>query len=127
MSDYEKIKKIAHNEVTRAISWYTSFFENYFPLRNIQIFTDITEKLIYSRICKHWYSENPSKGSGYRSIINDYHVDPILLSACKSADINPKFLPSQCVLIISPGIVRVRSMTNEREEKVLYEGFPYVL
>lgn len=92
------------------------------PHTNIYKFRCELQDLINERIVEHWYPDEPSKGSGYRAIINDYHIDPILLKACRNSNISPRKLPGQCVQLISPGIVRVRSLFNEKEI-IIYENY----
>jgi len=119
MSSLTFTKSCSFNEVNKAVEWWSSKIIGV-PHQNIWIFKQNLEGLIYLRIHKHWYLDNPSKGSGYRSIINDHHTDPILLHACNAAQIHPSKLPSDCVLVLSPGIVRVRSLATEIEQ-VIYQ------
>ena len=124
MNNYMDIGKLAGTEVNIVINWWSKNLES-FPQKNIESFKQCLSGMIYGRICNHWYPDNPAKGSGYRAIINDYHIDPILKQACEISGIDTNFLASQCVLIISPGIVRIRSTISDKEE-VIYSGVPII-
>mmetsp|Transcript_36797 Transcript_36797/g.115040 ORF Transcript_36797/g.115040 Transcript_36797/m.115040 type:complete len:172 (-) Transcript_36797:1225-1740(-) len=65
--------------------------------------------LILSRCRGHWYPQDPLRGSGFRSIVNDVSTDPILLAAGEATrirDIRSR-LP-QGVMWINPKTVKVK-------------------
>lgn len=108
-------------EVRAASNWWAS---NLDMNGTNTFFRDKLEILIYERIKDHWYPDHPSKGSGYRSIICDYHIDPLLIKACRQSRIDPRKLPQNVVQIISPGIVRARSMIWDKErepDEIIYK------
>lgn len=109
----------AAHEVKIASNWWTSKIDRV-THKQAYTFRLALEGLIFGRIYNHWYPENPAKGSGYRAIINDYHVDQLLKIACKSAGFHHSKLPGQCVLLINPGSVKIRSLLTD-EEEVIYE------
>lgn len=119
MCEYIDIKHLASNEVKTAVNWWAKTLDD-LPDK-IEYFKDVLENIIYAKIYNHWYPNEPSKGSAYRSILNDNKIDNILMMACKYTGINPSKLAGRVVLIISPGIVRVRSLMYEKEE-IIYSG-----
>ena len=57
---------------------------------SLQRFHDYLIENLYHLCSRHWWPENPIKGSNYRIItINDYGTDEILLRAAKKAHISP--------------------------------------
>ena len=107
-------------EIIAASLWWCSYVTSEPELYQHTFRMNLINALM-ERCKDHWYPENPSKGSGYRSVINDIHIDPILLMACSSSSINPGRLPGKCVQIISPGIVRIRSLINENQEQIIFQ------
>lgn len=114
-----EIQNEASVEVKKSVQWWAKNISNA-SHQQIAIFMDYLEKSIYLRILNHWHLSDPSRGSGYRAIINDFHVDPLLKEACRVSNISFLNLPGQCVMILSPGVVRVRSLLNEKDEELVY-------
>jgi hypothetical protein len=50
-----------------------------------KIFEENFVEEVFNRCAGHWYPTDPKRGSGYRSVISDAHIDPILLKACHAA------------------------------------------
>ena len=121
MCEYNKIKHLASNEVKSAVNWWAKTIEDSHNKNQIEYFKEVLENIIYGKIYNHWYPSEPSKGSAYRSILNDNKIDNILMMACKYTGIQPEKLAGRVVVIISPGIVRVRSLMYEKEE-IIYSG-----
>ena len=75
---------------------------------------------IINRCETRWYPDEPLRGSGLRSIINDLTIDPLLVEAAATArirDIRSR-LP-QAVLWVNPSSVKVK-MEDERSTEVLF-------
>ena len=123
----DSIRLLAQKEVEHTTKWWITNMKNTNSHDAIYSFARALIVLLYERIYEHWYPEDPSKGSGYRAIINDFHVDPILIRACKIANVDPNCLPGQVVQIVSPGMVRVRSLANESMEQIIYSEKPLFL
>merc|ERR1712244_14486 len=74
-------------------------------------------ELLRAKYHNHWYREDPSRGSGYRAISNEYSLDPILDKAAKAVSHSlPKNLARMVltsddrwlVMFVNPGEVTVR-------------------
>lgn len=117
--EYIDIFKIASTEVTVAVNWWSQFFKD-IPHKNIINFCEKLSGMIYGRIYRCWDLNNPARGSGHRSIINDYHMDPILKIACEASKINPDKLPKNIIMLINPGTVRIRNLDNDKEGDIIY-------
>lgn len=107
----------AEKEILETVNWWAKNILD-LPQTNIDLFKITLRNCLIQKIKNHWYPEEPERGSGYRSILNDKMIDPILFYSCNIANIDPSRMAGKCVLIISPGIVRVRSLKNSKEEIV---------
>lgn len=122
MTTGDKIENSDFLEFTLAAQWWGKNMKDA-PHENVFLFMKSLIVRLYERCKDHWYPDDPSRGSGYRAIVNDYYVDSILIEACRDAKIHPNRLPGQIVQIISPGIVRVRSMNNDKEEIIYKKNY----
>mmetsp|Transcript_7788 Transcript_7788/g.15448 ORF Transcript_7788/g.15448 Transcript_7788/m.15448 type:complete len:204 (+) Transcript_7788:73-684(+) len=62
-----------------------------------------------NRCMGHWYPSEPMRGSGHRSVINDFSTDPVILEAADAVrirDITSR-LP-RAVMWLNPGSVKVK-------------------
>ena len=107
-------------EYIYATEWWCSQINNNYSLEHKLSFKLSLIESIYNRCKDHWYPTNPASGSGYRSIINDIHVDPLLLKACNDARIDSSCLPNDCVQLINPGSVYVRCMSNDNIKQIIF-------
>eukprot|EP00286_Rhodomonas_abbreviata_P018940 CAMPEP_0181307374 /NCGR_PEP_ID=MMETSP1101-20121128/10843_1 /TAXON_ID=46948 /ORGANISM="Rhodomonas abbreviata, Strain Caron Lab Isolate" /LENGTH=168 /DNA_ID=CAMNT_0023413581 /DNA_START=125 /DNA_END=631 /DNA_ORIENTATION=+ len=62
-----------------------------------------------NRCMGHWYPSEPMRGSGHRSVINDFSTDPVILGAAKAVPIRDitSRLP-RAVMWLNPGSVKVK-------------------
>ena len=111
---------IGMEEFIYATEWWCSQINNNYSLENKLNFKLSLIESIYNKCKDHWYPDNSIWGSGYRSIINDVHTDPLLLKACADANINSSCLPTDCVQIINPGNVYVRCMSNDYIKQIIF-------
>ena len=112
---------IAKKEIDALVEWIVNYFFNkdtFIPSQFIFDFKFVIKELIIQRIENHWYPDEPARGSGYRSIIIGRHIDPIILRACQLSKINVGKMPGECVFMINPGLVKIRSLLNEKEEVI---------
>ncbi len=119
----EEVAKLADREAKAAAAWWL----NKLQLKGVhpqtrKVFEENFVEEVFNRCAGHWYPTDPKRGSGYRSVISDAHIDPILLKACHAARLDPSVLPREFVQLISPGEVRVRHVLNEYHEEVVYSG-----
>jgi hypothetical protein len=119
----EEVSKLADREAKAAAAWWI----NKLQLKGVhpqtrKVFEENFVEEVFNRCAGHWYPTDPKRGSGYRSVISDAHIDPILLKACHAARLDPAVLPREFVQLISPGEVRVRHVLNEYHEEVVYSG-----
>jgi len=71
-------------EIHSAVSYYSSFFSKNFPFIQhlLPNFSEFLVLSLTSRYSNHWHISNPSKGSGYRCILNNSNrLDPSIESA----------------------------------------------
>lgn len=111
---------IGMEEFIYATEWWCSQINNNYSLEHKLNFKLSLIESIYDRCKDHWYPINPACGSGYRSIINDVHTDPLLLKACIDARIDSSCLPTDCVQIINPGNVYVRCISNDNIKQIIF-------
>ena len=119
----EEVARLADREAKAAASWWM----NKLQLKGVhpqtrKVFEENFVEEVFNRCAGHWYPTDPKRGSGYRSVISDAHIDPILLKACQAARLDPSVLPREFVQLISPGEVRVRHVLNEYHEEIVYSG-----
>ena len=110
-------------ECEAASRWWADHLETeMIDARKILMFMQYLCWQITNRISGHWYPSNPNRGSGYRSIMNDLKVDPLLLSAARYAEIEDigKKLP-RAVMFVNPGIVKIH-IYDRPGHSTIYEG-----
>jgi len=120
--EYIDIYKLASFEVRVAVNWWAQFLKD-IPQNNIIVFCEKLTSLIFARIYRSWNIKDPAKGSGYRSIINDYHMDPLLKTACALSKVNPDKLPRGIVMLINPKAVKIQLLENEKDAEIIYAGY----
>lgn len=127
LSEKELFQLQCGREVNSAVKWWSSNFRDTVPHTKVEKFQIFLSGMLYNKLRNHWYPEEPSRGSGYRTLIHDVHIDPILKKACELSLIEPSILPGRCVQIISPGIVRIKSLHNDSMEQVIFSSKPIVI
>mmetsp|Transcript_52078 Transcript_52078/g.129728 ORF Transcript_52078/g.129728 Transcript_52078/m.129728 type:complete len:217 (-) Transcript_52078:260-910(-) len=95
-------------ETAAAAKWWADcIFKNGLQERQVAIFRRDVEQSLKERCQGHWYEENLQQGSGYRSVVHDARVDPVLENAAINAgipDIEHR-LP-RAVMWVNPGEVK---------------------
>ena len=73
------------------------------------VFEEKLHQSIVERCRGHWYPCDSLRGSAYRSISNDFRVDPMLFQAATAAGIfNIKALLPNATIWVDPGFVKVK-------------------
>lgn len=78
-------------------------------ISDVQAFETGVRNRLMNRCNGHWYPSDPSRGSGYRSLVNEFSTDPIFLAAAHDAgirDIGGR-LP-RGVMWVNPSSVKVQ-------------------
>ena len=127
LSEKELFQLQCGREVNSAVKWWTSNFREVVPHQKVEKFQLFLSSMLYSKLRNHWYPDEPGRGSGFRAIIHDFHIDPLLKRACELSDIEPCLLPGRCVQVINPGNVKIRSLTNDNMEQIVFSGKPITL
>ena len=127
LSEKELFQLKCGREVNAAVKWWTSNFKEVVPHPKVEKFQLFLSSMLYMKLRNHWYPDEPSKGSGFRAIVHDVHIDPLLMKACELSNIEPSLLPGRCVQLISPGIVRIKSFSNENMEQVIFSSKPIIM
>ena len=75
----------------------------------VQAFEHAVRTALLSKCHGHWYPNDPVRGSGYRSLVNDLSTDPIFLAAAAEVRIQNigKRLPKG-VMWVNPSSVKVQ-------------------
>ena len=88
----------------------------------VNTFEQALRRGIINRCEVRWYPNEPLRGSGLRSIINDLTVDPLLVEAAAAARIRDvRFRLPQAVVWVNPSSVKVK-LEEERFTQVLFGG-----
>lgn len=75
----------------------------------VAAFENALKQGMLKRCTGHWYPNEPMRGSGHRSVINDFSTDPVILEAADSVritDIGSR-LP-RAVMWMNPGSVKIK-------------------
>ena len=99
-----------------AAKWWADSLQD-LPQPKITTFQEALKSILFKRYERHWDVDNSTKGSAFRAISADfYRIDPILIEACRVADIELKEFCrsiSRCgadhVMFINPGEVKIRN------------------
>eukprot|EP01083_Nonionella_stella_P276447 939341_1 len=119
-------------ETLHAAKWWVEKIKSY----NINVeapswlshFEKVMTELLRAKYHNHWYKDDPSRGSGYRAISNEYSLDPILDKAAKAVSHSlPKNLARNVltsddrwlVMFVNPGEVTVRD--KKFQEIAIYD------
>jgi hypothetical protein len=119
-------------ETLHAAHWWVEKIKTY----NINVeapswlshFEKVMTELLRAKYHNHWYKDDPSRGSGYRAISNEYSLDPILDKAAKAVSHSlPKNLARMVltsddrwlVMFVNPGEVIVRD--KKFQEIAIYD------
>jgi len=110
-------------EVNQAAQWWSSKMRQHdLAISEIQAFEAGVRKGLMNRCNGHWYPSDPPRGSGHRSLLNDFSTDPIFLAA--AADVRIRDISSRlprAVMWTNPGSVKVQ-MENGRHPETVYHG-----
>lgn len=98
------------------------------PYTQIQNFQEILLEGIKKRIEGHWYTDNPSKGQGYRALTCAESIDGLLLEAMRGAQLPNidfrKMFPSEIVMYIDPGNVSIKYFTPNSRHSSVHTIYP---
>ena len=118
-----KPSKIAGNcseEIHIAAQWWSSKLAKHgFANSEVQAFEHAVRTGLQSKCNGHWYPNDPLRGSGHRSLVNDISTDPIFLAAAAEVrirDIGTR-LP-KAVMWVNPSCVKVQLDNGRYPETV---------
>lgn len=111
-------------EVQAAAAWWTQQIrKKCLNLILVRRFQTALTKEIYTKLKKHWYPDQPARGSGYRSISFFHHLDPVLKRAGDHVGMHApeKLLISayEHVMFVNPGSVFIK-----KKGKLVEHVFP---
>eukprot|EP00485_Elphidium_margaritaceum_P016942 CAMPEP_0202727028 /NCGR_PEP_ID=MMETSP1385-20130828/184913_1 /ASSEMBLY_ACC=CAM_ASM_000861 /TAXON_ID=933848 /ORGANISM="Elphidium margaritaceum" /LENGTH=660 /DNA_ID=CAMNT_0049393261 /DNA_START=70 /DNA_END=2052 /DNA_ORIENTATION=- len=125
----EETLHAAHWWIERIISYHINVespsWQSHFEL--------VMAELLRAKYQGHWHKNDPTRGSGYRAISNEYALDPILDKAAKAVSHSlPKNLERNVltsddrwlVMFVNPGEVIVRD--KKFHEQVVYDAKRHV-
>ena len=99
-------------ETQVAVQFVVSFLSGNFSQELVDKYGKILLKLLVEKFQDHWYPENPAKGSAYRCVTIEKHIDVVLAKATLEADIDAELLqqslPKRLDLWIDPSEVSYR-------------------
>eukprot|EP00287_Rhodomonas_sp_CCMP768_P020262 CAMPEP_0202823586 /NCGR_PEP_ID=MMETSP1389-20130828/11777_1 /ASSEMBLY_ACC=CAM_ASM_000865 /TAXON_ID=302021 /ORGANISM="Rhodomonas sp., Strain CCMP768" /LENGTH=204 /DNA_ID=CAMNT_0049496581 /DNA_START=37 /DNA_END=651 /DNA_ORIENTATION=- len=75
----------------------------------VAAFETALKQAMLKRCAGHWYPSEPMRGSGHRSVINDFSTDPVIIEAADAvriSDIGAR-LP-RAVMWLNPGSVKIK-------------------
>ena len=107
-------------EIHVAAQWWSSKLTQH-DLANseVQAFENAVRTGLQSKCNGHWYPNDPLRGSGHRSLVNDISTDPIFLAAAAEVrirDIGTR-LP-KAVMWVNPSCVKVQLDNGRYPETV---------
>lgn len=97
-------------EVNQAAQWWSSKMRQHdLAVSEVQAFETGVRNGLLSRCNGHWYPSDPLRGSGHRSLVNDFSTDPVFLTAAAAVNIRDVAgrLP-RAVMWVNPSSVKVQ-------------------
>ena len=108
-------------EIHIAAQWWSSKLKKPHGLADseVQAFEHAVHTGLQSKCNGHWYPNDPLRGSGHRSLVNDISTDPIFLAAAAEARIRSigTRLP-KAVMWVNPSCVKVQLENGRYPETV---------
>ena len=99
-------------EIQVAVQFIISFFSGKFTKEKENSFLNQLRKLLTNKFEGHWYPEKPTKGSAYRCLSIENHLDAVIIKAAKYSGIDISALslqlPKRLDLWIDPTEVSYR-------------------
>ena len=108
-------------EVHHAAHWWSlKMVQHDLANSEVQAFEHAVRSALRSKCNGHWYPNDPMRGSGYRSLVNDLSTDPIFLAAAAEVRIQNigNRLPKG-VMWVNPCSVKVQ-LDNGRYPEVVF-------
>ena len=97
-------------EVNQAAHWWSSKMRQHdLAFSEVSAFEAAVRNGLMSKCSGHWYPNDPLRGSGHRSLVNDISTDPVFLAAAAEVrirDVGGR-LP-RGVMWVNPGSVKVQ-------------------
>jgi hypothetical protein len=110
-------------EVKQAANWWScKMLQHNLAVSEVQAFETGVRNRLMNRCNGHWYPSDPSRGSGYRSLVNEFSTDPIFLAAAHDAgirDIGGR-LP-RGVMWVNPSSVKVQ-LENAHYQQTIFSS-----
>lgn len=99
-------------EIQVAVQFIISFLNEKFTEDEIKLFCAELRTLLSKKFAGHWYPEKPAKGSAYRCLSIENHIDNVLLKAAENSKLIVEMLrqnlPKKLDLWIDPSEVSYR-------------------
>jgi hypothetical protein len=97
-------------EVHHAAHWWSlKMAQHDLANSEVQAFENAVRTALLSKCNGHWYPNDPLRGSGYRSLVNDLSTDPIFLAAAAEVRIqNIGTRLPKGVMWVNPSSVKVQ-------------------
>ncbi|EKX47410.1 hypothetical protein GUITHDRAFT_152104 [Guillardia theta CCMP2712] len=97
-------------ECRAAASWWAGHLSAKVDEKRLRNFEDAVQRRVAQRCSKFWFTSEPARASGFRSVLNSpERCDPLLVDAARAAGINKieTLLPCS-VLWVDPSSVRYK-------------------
>lgn len=99
-------------EIQVAVQFIISFLNEKFSKKELDVFKEELRSLLLKKFDGHWYPEKPAKGSAYRCLSIENHIDNVLLKAAEKSALDIQILcqtlPKKLDLWIDPSEVSYR-------------------
>ena len=99
-------------EIQVAVQFIISFLTGKFLKEEVDDFLKELRKLLTEKFDGHWYPDKPAKGSAYRCLSIENHLDTVLVKAAEKSNVNlssvTTYLPKKLDLWIDPTEVAYR-------------------
>ena len=117
------VESACAEEAAVASKWWASRMRQHdLSVTEVNSFEQALRRGIIGRCEGRWYPNEPLRGSGLRSIINDLTVDPLLVEAAAAARIRDiRVRLPQAVVWVNPSSVKVK-LEEERFTQILFGG-----
>lgn len=106
-------------ELDSGVNWWSEkLAESGVAASQLAVFEDEMFRLLSEKFSGHWYPEESSRGSAFRSISSDFRVDSVITKACSVARIGSLLdkLPPFTTMFINPGKVSLRISKSQWDD-----------
>jgi hypothetical protein len=104
------------NEIMLAAAWWSKQIKH-IPVEQANLFRDNLAAVLQKKYKNHWHTDQPSKGSAFRSIIFDeVTIDAMLLEASRASFISNlavRMVIPPTIMWVDPGTVSIQTKDSE--------------